>query len=235
MRLAPLIAPAALVAALVALPHLGPAFGLLFPDVAEPVYRREGFVALALSHAALVASALLPAVALGLGLGVAATRPGAGELRALADSMAGLAQAVPPVAVIALAVPVLGFGAAPAALALVCYSVLPVLRATAGGLATVAPEVLEAARGAGMTPAQVLLRVELPLAAQPILAGVRVAAVLAVATAAVGAVAGASCLGTPIIAGLVNGNPAWVVQGAVLTGLMAFAVDGALAAAARRR
>jgi osmoprotectant transport system permease protein len=131
-----------------------------------------------------------------------------------------------------MAVPAVGFGAAPALLALVCYATLPVLRATTGGLATVPPEVLDAARGSGMTPRQVLVRVELPLAAPPILAGLRVAAVLAVATAAVGAVAGASCLGTPIIAGLVNGNPAWVVQGALLTGLMAFAVDGLLGALA---
>jgi osmoprotectant transport system permease protein len=235
MRIAPLIAPAALAAALGALPHLAPAFAALFPEVAEPLYRRESFLALAASHAALVAAALLPAVALGVGLGIAATRPGAREVREVADSLAGVAQAVPPVAVIAMAVPALGFGAAPAALALVCYSVLPVLRATAGGLATVPSDVREAARGAGMTPGQVLVRVELPLAAGPILAGIRVAAVLAVATAAVGAVAGASCLGTPIISGLVNGNPAWVVQGAVLTGLMAFAVDGALAAATPRR
>jgi osmoprotectant transport system permease protein len=230
MRLRAVAPLLAFVAALVALPVLGPAFRAAFPEVAEPLYRREGFAALALSHAGLVLVSLLPAAAIGVGLGIAATRPGARELRVLADALVGFAQAVPPVAVIAIAVPMLGFGAAPAILALVCYATLPVLRATAGGLATVPPEVIDAARGAGMTPRQVLAQVELPLAAGPILDGLRVAAVLAVATAAVGAVAGASCLGTPIIAGLVNGNPAWVVQGAVLTGLMAFAVDGLLAA-----
>ncbi|MBR0672990.1 ABC transporter permease [Neoroseomonas soli] len=234
MRAAALLPVLLFAAALVVLPMLAPTFGALFPQVAEPLYRREGFGALALSHAGLVVASLLPAAAIGIGLGVAATRPGAREVRAVADALVGFAQAVPPVAVIAIAVPAVGFGAAPALLALVCYATLPVLRATAGALATVPPEVLDAARGAGMTPRQVLVLVELPLAAPPILAGLRVAAVLAVATAAVGAVAGATCLGTPIIAGLVNGNPAWVVQGALLTGLMAFAVDGLLGALAPR-
>jgi osmoprotectant transport system permease protein len=224
---------AAFALALAALPQLGPVFAALFPEVAEPVYRRDGFAALALRHAALVVFSLLPAAAIGIGLGIAASRPDARELRSIADALAGFAQAVPPVAVIAIAVPVVGFGAAPALIALVCYATLPVLRATAGALATVPPELLDAARGSGMTPRQMLLQVELPLAAPPILDGLRVAAVLAVATAAVGAVAGASCLGSPIIAGLVNGNPAWVVQGAVLTALMAFAVDSALAGIGR--
>ena len=233
MRVAPLLPGALFIAALVALPLAGPAFGTLFPDVAEPLYRRESFLALTVSHAWLVLASLVPAAAIGIGLGVAATRPGAREVRVIADALVGFAQAVPPVAVIAIAVPVVGFGVAPSLLALVCYATLPVLRATTGALATVPADVLDAARGAGMTPRQMLIQVELPLAAPPILAGLRVAAVLAVATAAVGAVAGASCLGTPIIAGLVNGNPAWVIQGAVLTGLMAFAVDGLLGALAR--
>jgi osmoprotectant transport system permease protein len=232
MRLAPVLPAALFAVALLLLPLAGPAFGVLFPEVTEPLYRRETFASLTASHAGLVLAALLPAAAIGIGLGIAATRPGAREVRVVADALVGFAQAVPPVAVIAMAVPAVGFGAAPALLALVCYATLPVLRATTGGLATVPPEVLDAARGSGMTPRQVLVRVELPLAAPPILAGLRVAAVLAVATAAVGAVAGASCLGTPIIAGLVNGNPAWVVQGALLTGLMAFAVDGLLGALA---
>ncbi|NMJ41907.1 ABC transporter permease subunit [Roseomonas sp. JC162] len=230
MRIATLLPAMLFALALLALPVLGPFFGALFPEAAEPLYLRQGFVALAAKHGGLVIAALLPAAAIGIGLGVAATRPGAREVRVVADTLAGFAQAVPPVAVIAMAVPVVGFGAAPALLALVCYATLPVLRATVGALATVPPDVLDAARGAGMTPRQMLVQVELPLAAGPILAGVRVAAVLAVATAAVGAVAGANCLGTPIIAGLVNGNPAWVIQGALLTGLMAFAVDGLLAA-----
>ncbi|MBR0651666.1 ABC transporter permease [Roseomonas terrae] len=234
MRLAALLPVLLFAAALAVLPLTAPVFAALFPDVAEPLYRRESFLSLTLSHGGLVLVSLLPAAAIGIGLGIAATRPGAREVREVADGLVGFAQAVPPVAVIAIAVPAVGFGAAPALLALVCYATLPVLRATTAALATVPPDVLDAARGAGMTPRQVLVQVELPLAAPPILAGLRVAAVLAVATAAVGAVAGATCLGTPIIAGLVNGNPAWVVQGAVLTGLMAFAVDGLLAALAPR-
>jgi osmoprotectant transport system permease protein len=226
--LAALVPLAALLLALLGLPAAQPLFAALFPDVSEPLYRRESLAALAWQHVRLVLLSLLPAALLGVLLGIAATRPGAREARSLADALAGFAQAMPPVAVIALAVPALGFGVAPTLLALVCYATLPVLRATAGALETVPRDIVAAAEGVGMTRWQIVRDVELPLARGPILAGLRVAAVLCVATAAVGAVAGANCLGTPIISGLVNGNAAWVVQGALLTGLLAFAVDGLL-------
>jgi osmoprotectant transport system permease protein len=214
---------------LAGLPLAEPLFRLLFPEVAQPAYTREPLALLAGEHLLLVLAALVPASLLGIGLGIAATRPGGAELRTLADALAAVAQAVPPVAIIALALPALGFGAAPTVLALVAYVTLPVLRQTVAALESLPAGVVDAARGCGMTPRQILTGIELPLARAPIVAAIRVAGALAVATAAVGAIAGASCLGTPIIAGLVNGNPAWVVQGALLTGALALAVDRSLA------
>lgn len=225
-RIAAAVLPLALfLLLLVGLPQADAPLAALFPGTADPVYRRESLAALALEHIALVVLALVPAGCLGVGLGIAATRPGGAELRALGTGIAALAQAVPPIAVIALALPALGFGAAPTVLALIAYVTLPVLRQTIAALESLPRDVLDAAAGLGLTRRQILLRVELPLARAPIGAALRVAATLAVATAAVGAIAGASCLGAPIIAGLVNGNPSWVVQGAVLTALLAISAD----------
>jgi osmoprotectant transport system permease protein len=130
--------------------------------------------------------------------------------------------------VVALAFPVLGFGAAPTVLALVIYCVMPILRGTAGALQTTAPDVVEAARAMGLTTLQVFLQVELPLALPVIAESLRIAFVLAVATAAVGALAGASTLGTPIVIGLQNQNEVYIFQGAAATGALAFLADGLL-------
>ncbi|WP_139323500.1 ABC transporter permease subunit, partial [Roseomonas sp. TAS13] len=84
------------------------------------------------------------------------------------------------------------------------------------------------AQGLGLGPARQLFQVELPLALPVILSGLRIAVVLSIATAAVGAVAGARCLGTPIVVGLSNGNPAWVLQGGIFTAWLALLADRAL-------
>jgi osmoprotectant transport system permease protein len=127
----------------------------------------------------------------------------------------------------------MGYGAAPALVALTLYGVLPVLRGALAGLDGIAPEVAEAARGMGMSGRQRLLGVELPLAAPLILAGVRVSAVVNVGTAAIASTVGVRTLGTPIIVGLDGSNLAYVLQGALITGLLAVALDGLLASAAR--
>ncbi|UFN50151.1 ABC transporter permease subunit [Roseomonas sp. OT10] len=226
---------AAFLAALAAAPHLGAIWGGLFPEVSRPVWTSESWFSLLGQHLALSLGAALAAAALGLGAGVLATRPAGRGLRPLLDAVFSLAQAVPPVAVIALALPLLGFGAAPTLLALVLYAALPVMRAAVAGLDGVPPGVLDAARGAGMGPARRLWSVELPLARPVVLAGLRVAVVLTVATAAVGAVAGARCLGTPIVTGLANGNAAWVLQGGLFTAWLALLADQALRRLAPRR
>ncbi len=218
--------------ALWAAPRLGWLWGAPFPDVQRPVWEQSGWFGLLGSHLLLSFGALAVAGALGIGAGVLATR-GRGRWRPPLDAVFALAQSVPPIAAIALALPLLGFGAAPTMLALVLYACLPVMRGTVAGLDGVSPGVLDAARGTGMSAASILWQVELPLAAPVILAGLRVAAALAIATAAVGAMAGAECLGTPIVAGLANNNGAYVLQGGVFTAWLAFLADRALALAWR--
>ena len=139
-------------------------------------------------------------------------------------------QTFPPAAVLALSVPALGFGFSPTIAALFLYSVLPILRNTLGGLASVSADAVDAARGMGMTPAQVLARVELPLALPVILAGVRTSVIVNVGTATIGATIGAGGLGAPIISGLVNQNPAFLAEGTIIVGLMAISIDTAFAA-----
>jgi osmoprotectant transport system permease protein len=124
-----------------------------------------------------------------------------------------------------LAVPVLGFGEAPILVALILYGLLPILRNTLAGLEGVDPTVRDAALGMGMSPFRVLWQVELPLAGRVILAGIRTSVTINIATAAIGSTIGARTLGDPVIAGLVNGNTAYVLQGAILIGLLALTVD----------
>ncbi|WP_237182912.1 ABC transporter permease [Roseomonas marmotae] len=215
--------------ALWAAPHLGALWGALFPEVQRPVWEQRGWFALLGSHLLLSLGAAAVAALLGLLAGILATRPGGRRLRPLLDALFSLAQSVPPIAVIALALPGLGFGAAPTLLALVLYACLPVLRGAVAGLDGVPPGVLDAARGTGMGPWRMLAQVEMPLALPVVLSGLRLAVVLSIATAAVGAMAGAECLGTPIVVGLANNNGAYVLQGGLFTAWLALLADRTLA------
>ncbi len=207
----------------------GAALRALFPGAEQVLYQRARLATLVTRHLALVGVSSLLAVAVGVAVGVLVTRQAGRPFRELAGDLASLGQTIPPVAVLALAVPVLGFGLAPTVLALFLYSVLPVMRGTIVGLEGVAADVVEAARGMGMTPAQRLVRIELPLAAGVIMAGVRVSVVVNIGTATVGAVIGAGGLGEPIIAGLVRQNPAFVVEGGIASALLAVIADQLLA------
>jgi osmoprotectant transport system permease protein len=179
------------------------------------------------SHARLVALALLlavpPAVALGV---VAARRP---RLAAVAVGTAGVIFTVPSLALFALLVAPLGLGTAPAVAALALYSVLPVLRNTVVGLKEVPPDAVEAARGMGMTEAQALWRVRLPLALPVVVGGVRVAAVTAVGVATVAALVAAGGLGDSIFAGLRAGDSTQVLAATAVIAALALSVDGTLA------
>ena len=142
--------------------------------------------------------------------------------------MANVGQSVPTIAVLALAFSVTGIGFRTAVIGLFAYSLLPVLRNTVAGLGGVDPATVEAARGMGMSPVQVLLRVELPLAWPVVLAGIRTAAVVNVGTAALATFVGAGGLGALITVGLDNQRDRILYTGAALTALLALAVDWAI-------
>jgi osmoprotectant transport system permease protein len=222
------------VALLVGMPLLRPLFGWAFPGVSPPVFARASFVELWLSHAGLVAAASVAATAIGVGLAIFVTRPLGQDFRPIVNALATVGQTFPPAAVLALAVPALGFGPLPTVVALFLYGLLPIIENTIAGLEAVPPGVRDTAEGMGLSPGQRLRDVELPLAAPAILAGVRVSVTIAIGTATIGSTVGALTLGTPIFDGLAGNKLPYVIQGAVLVALFAILTDMLFARLERR-
>jgi osmoprotectant transport system permease protein len=212
-------------ALLLRMPALRPLLLILFPGARPVVYDRSSFLALFLSHLQLVAAASLAAALVGIGLGMLVTRPGGRDFRALISALAAGGQAFPPAAVLAVAVPAVGFGAEPTVIALFLYGLLPIVENTIAGLEGVPAAVREAAGGVGLSPSQILFQVELRLAAPVILAGIRVSVTIAIGTATIGSTVGALTLGTPIFDGLVADKPNFVLEGAMLVALFAILTD----------
>jgi osmoprotectant transport system permease protein len=181
-----------------------------------------------LQHVELVATSFAIAVALALPLGVLAARSGR-ALRLPVLLAANLGQAVPSIALLALVFTVTGFTFRTTVIALVVYAVLPILRNTMAGLQGVDPEAVDAARGMGMSELQVLTRVQLPLAAPVVVAGLRTALILVVGTATLGNFVGGGGLGDVIESGLTAAGlqPASriVIVGAVLVAALALIAD----------
>jgi osmoprotectant transport system permease protein len=217
----------ALVLAGFADPQVASSLAAALGGAAKPPVPADRLADLASRHAILALASVAVAAAAGVGLGVLVTRSAGARLRPLVDTLVAGLQAIPPVVVVALAFPALGFGAAPTVLALVFYCLMPVLRGTTAAIEAAPADVKEAARAMGFTRLQLILQIEVPLALPVISDAVRVALVLAVATTAVGALAGAATLGTPIITGLQNQNELQILQGAAATAALAFLMEAA--------
>ncbi len=201
----------------------------LSPDGVSALYPGGSLSDFVVGHVQLVVVASTLTVLVGLPLGIWVTRASGLAFRPLVSAAVDLGQTFPPVAVLALALPALGFGFTPTIVALFLYGLFPVVSGTVAGIESVPRAVLDAADGMGMSPRQRLLRVELPLAAHLILAGVRTSVIIAIGTAAVGAAVGANGLGIPIIGGLVGTqNVAYVLEGAIPAAILAVLADGLL-------
>lgn len=225
---------ALLVSFLLAPESFAPVFAPLTEFGAPPIYVQADLLALALNHLLLVALAVGSATLVAVGLAILVTRPAGAEFLPLSRSLANIGQTFPPVAVLALAVPALGFGAGPTFVALFLYGLLPIFENALTGLSTLPPPVREAARGMGLTDRQRLLQVELPLATPVILAGVRLSTVISIATATIGSTVAASTLGEVIIAGLLTNNLAFVLQGGLVVGALAVLIYDAMLGLERR-
>ena len=225
---------ALLLLAVLGLAELKPLFAALFPELERPMYEQDSFSSLMLAHVMLVGWSSSLAILVGMGAGIFVTRSAGREFRPLVETLAAAGQTFPPVAVLAVAVPLIGFGELPALIALALYGWLPVLQATLAGIGSVPQDIRETAEGLGMNSRQRLLRIELPLAAPVILAGIRTSVIVNIGTAAIASTVGAKTLGLPIIVGLSGFNTAYVIQGAVLVGLLAVTADLAFEALARR-
>lgn len=173
-----------------------------------------------------ILAAVLVAV-LAIPAGIAVSRSRSRVFRGVVVGIANIGQATPAIGVVILLAIVWQTGFTTALVALVVYSFLPVLQNTIAGLAQVDPNIRESARGMGMTPAQVLRRVELPLASPVILAGLRTALVFAVGVATVATFINAGGLGDMIVNGLKLQRYPVLVVGAVLVASIAVLIDWA--------
>lgn len=206
----------------------------VYPGLQEYLYPRVGLWQLIWQHLVLVSISSALSVGFGVALAMFVTRSAGRDFLPSVNSLVSVGQTFPPVAVLALAVPAVGFGAQPTIIALFLYGLLPVVRNTITGLQTVAPEVRESATGMGMTEGQRLWRVEFPLALPVIMAGIKISVVINIGTATIGATIGAGGLGAPIITGLATDNPAFILQGSVLAALFAIIADAILECAETR-
>jgi osmoprotectant transport system permease protein len=176
------------------------------------------------NHMVLTLSALALGIAISLPVALLATRLRWLEWPVL--TFAGVMQTVPALALMALMVPLLGrIGFTPALAGLVLYSMLPVLRNTVTGVKGVDPSYVEAARGIGMTDRQLLWRIQLPLAAPVIVAGIRIASVWVVGIATLSTPVGSPSLGNYIFSGLQTQNFAAVLVGVVAAAALAIVLD----------
>ena len=190
------------------------------------LFRRLG------EHLALVSISLAAAIVVSIPLGViAARRP---RLGPLILTTTGLIQTIPSLALLVFMIPWLGIGAKPALVALFLYSLLPIVRNTATGLRDIPASLRESAEALGLPARARLLRIELPMAARSILAGIKTAAVINVGTATIGALIGAGGFGQPILTGIRRDDvPMILYEGAIPAAVLALAVQAAFDLAER--
>jgi len=204
------------------------ALAALFPQLTDTVFPSATVADLVAQHLRIVVISSAVTIAVGLPLGVWVTRPSGRDFRELVASAVDFGQTFPPVAVLALMMPLLGLGPLPAIVALSLYGLFPVVSNTVAGLDAVPPAVLDAALGMGMGRWRVLLTIELPLAARVIMAGIRTSVIINIGTATVAAATGAGGLGSAIYSGINLQNGAWVLEGAAAAALLALLADAVL-------
>ena len=198
--------------------------GSLWEQIAQQLQLRSADLGMAiLQHIKLVAISMGIAILIGVALGIAVSR-----IRRLEGPVIGTAstlQTIPSLALLGFMIPFFGIGEKPAIVALFLYSLLPIIRNTHAGIVNVDRSVIEAAAGMGMTNAQILIRIQLPLAFSVIMAGIRTSAVINVGTATLAAFIGAGGLGEFIFLGISRSMDALVLIGAVPAALLALFLD----------
>lgn len=188
-----------------------------------------------LEHLQLVVIAVLAAIAIGVPLGIFVARRPRGQQ--IAVGLANILQTIPSLALFGLLLPLPflgGIGKRSATVALVVYALLPVLRNTVVGLLGVDPAVRESAIALGMTNSQLLWRIDLPLAARTILAGIRIATVASIGTATIAAAIGAGGLGVLIFRGVASVDTNLLLAGSIPAAALALLADAALSQLERR-
>lgn len=185
--------------------------------------RRDFFITLTLQHLQISLIAIVAAMIIGLALGICISRYHRSS--GIVLGLTNLIYTIPSIALFGFLIPFSGIGNTTAIIALTVYALLPMVRNTYTGITGIDREIIEAARGMGSTPLQILYRVQLPLAFPVILSGLRNMVVMTIALAGIAAFIGAGGLGVAIYRGITTNNATLTVAGSLLIALLALLTD----------
>lgn len=180
-------------------------------------------LSLLLEHIQLTILAVAIAIIIGVPLGI--TVYFTDRMEKVIMGSVNLVQAIPSMALLGAAIPLLGIGKLPAIVVVALYSLLPIVKNTATGIQNTPREILEAAKGIGLTDMQILLKVQIPIALPVIMTGIRISAVTAVGLITIAAFIGAGGLGFLVFSGISTVNNNLILAGAIPACLLALAVD----------
>ena len=164
-------------------------------------------------------------IVIGMSISIFVTQEGRKKIGRIILSIMGAAQSVPSLAIIALIFIFVGIGVKPAIIALIIYSLVPIIFNTTSGILSVRQNIIEAGRGMGLTQNQLLWKVKIPIALPVIMGGIRSSATIIIGSATVAAVIGGGGLGDFIFIGLRMHKPEMLISGAVTVSLLAIIVD----------
>ena len=187
------------------------------------VFSRDDFPSQLLVHIELSLVALLIGVVIAMPIALATFR--SPFWAAVAINTGNIGRAVPSLAILALVFPLLGFGFTPSLVALTLLAIPPILINASTGLSQVNPQVIDAARGMGLSKGQILRGIQLPIAAPVIFAGIRTSAVQVVASATLATFVGGGGLGDLIVLGLQRNAPAVLVGGSLTIAVLAIITE----------
>jgi osmoprotectant transport system permease protein len=187
------------------------------------VFGRDDFLNQLLVHVELSVAALLIGVVVAVPIALATFR--SALWATVAINTGNIGRAVPSLAILALVFPLLGFGFAPSLVALTLLAIPPILINASTGLRQVNPQVIDAARGMGLSGGQILSSIQLPIAAPVIFAGIRTSAVQVVASATLATFVGGGGLGDLIVLGLQRNNPAVLIAGSLTVAALALITE----------
>lgn len=191
--------------------------------IEQLIIKKSEILTLLFEHIQLTLIAVLIAVAIGVPLGIVITRNK--KLASGVIGVANLTQAIPSLAILGFLIPIIGIGSAPAITMVVLYSMLPIIKNTYTGIININPDMLEAAKGLGMTNSQTLRIIKIPLAMPVIMAGIRMAAVTAVGLMTIAAFVGARGLGYLVFSGIQTVDNNLILFGAIPAAVLALVID----------
>lgn len=200
----------------------------LFPDSKPVLHIANSVWGFAKAHIFLVLISTFFSFIIGFSLAVFATSKYGNEIQVQILNIGSSGQTFPPVALLFLIIPFVGFGVKPAIITLFIFGIFPILQNSISGFNSINLSTIESAKALGMTDFQIFWKVKLPLSLPIIMEGIRISTIVNVGTATIGATAGAGGFGSPIISGLINNNNAFIMEGAIGSILIAFYFDYSL-------